>query len=80
LATTREVTRLQTGWPSARAPHSARSPERVTAAHAATASSRLAGTGTGKTLGYLVPLLLSGRKAIVSTGTRNAGTGSWSGP
>ena len=30
-----------------------------------------AGTGTGKTLAYLVPLLLSGRKAIVSTGTKN---------
>ena len=29
-----------------------------------------AGTGTGKTFAYLVPLLLSGRKAIVSTGTR----------
>ena len=26
-----------------------------------------AGTGTGKTFGYLVPVLLSGRKAIVST-------------
>lgn len=30
-----------------------------------------AGTGTGKTFAYLVPVLLSGRKAIVSTGTRN---------
>jgi ATP-dependent DNA helicase DinG len=30
-----------------------------------------AGTGTGKTLGYLVPLLLSGKKAVVSTGTKN---------
>ena len=30
-----------------------------------------AGTGTGKTLAYLVPALLSGRKTIVSTGTRN---------
>jgi ATP-dependent DNA helicase DinG len=29
-----------------------------------------AGTGTGKTFAYLVPLLLSARKAIVSTGTR----------
>ena len=29
-----------------------------------------AGTGTGKTFAYLVPLLLSGLKAIVSTGTR----------
>lgn len=29
-----------------------------------------AGTGTGKTFAYLVPLLLAGRKAIVSTGTR----------
>jgi len=30
-----------------------------------------AGTGTGKTLAYLVPALLSGRKTIVSTGTKN---------
>jgi ATP-dependent DNA helicase DinG len=29
-----------------------------------------AGTGTGKTLAYLVPALLSGRKVIVSTGTK----------
>ena len=30
-----------------------------------------AGTGTGKTLGYLVPLLDSGLKVVVSTGTKN---------
>lgn len=30
-----------------------------------------AGTGTGKTFAYLVPALLSGKKTIVSTGTRN---------
>ncbi|MCC6860203.1 MAG: ATP-dependent DNA helicase [Bryobacterales bacterium] len=30
-----------------------------------------AGTGTGKTLAYLVPALLSGRKIVVSTGTKN---------
>ena len=29
-----------------------------------------AGTGTGKTLAYLVPALASGRKVVVSTGTR----------
>lgn len=29
-----------------------------------------AGTGTGKTLAYLVPALLSGKKVIISTGTR----------
>lgn len=29
-----------------------------------------AGTGTGKTFAYLVPVLLSGRHAIISTGTR----------
>ncbi len=29
-----------------------------------------AGTGTGKTFAYLVPALLSGRQAIISTGTR----------
>jgi len=30
-----------------------------------------AGTGTGKTFAYLVPALYSGRRVIVSTGTRN---------
>ena len=30
-----------------------------------------AGTGTGKTLAYLIPALLSGKKTIVSTGTKN---------
>ena len=30
-----------------------------------------AGTGTGKTLAYLVPAVLSGRRVLVSTGTRN---------
>jgi len=30
-----------------------------------------AGTGTGKTLAYLLPALLSGRKTVVSTGTKN---------
>ena len=30
-----------------------------------------AGTGTGKTFAYLVPAIASGRKVIVSTGTRN---------
>ena len=30
-----------------------------------------AGTGTGKTFAYLVPVLLSGKKAIISTGTKN---------
>ncbi|MGH9438410.1 MAG: ATP-dependent DNA helicase, partial [Terriglobia bacterium] len=29
-----------------------------------------AGTGTGKTFAYLVPALLSGKRVIVSTGTR----------
>ncbi len=29
-----------------------------------------AGTGTGKTLAYLVPVLLSGKRAILSTGTK----------
>src|SRR4051794_15099743 len=29
-----------------------------------------AGTGTGKTLAYLVPALLSGKKVVVSTGTK----------
>ena len=30
-----------------------------------------AGTGTGKTFGYLVPLILCGKKAVISTGTKN---------
>lgn len=30
-----------------------------------------AGTGTGKTLGYLAPLVLSEKKAVISTGTKN---------
>ncbi len=30
-----------------------------------------AGTGTGKTLGYLTPIVLCGKKAVVSTGTKN---------
>ncbi|MFH1481076.1 MAG: ATP-dependent DNA helicase, partial [Pseudomonadota bacterium] len=30
-----------------------------------------AGTGTGKTIGYLVPVLLSGKKTVISTGTKN---------
>lgn len=33
-----------------------------------------AGTGTGKTLAYLIPALLSGRKIIVSTGSRTLQT------
>ena len=30
-----------------------------------------AGTGTGKTLAYLVPAVLAGRRVLISTGTRN---------
>ncbi len=30
-----------------------------------------AGTGTGKTFGYLIPIILSGKKAVISTGTKN---------
>ena len=30
-----------------------------------------AGTGTGKTFAYLIPVLLSGKRAIISTGTKN---------
>ena len=30
-----------------------------------------AGTGTGKTLAYLVPALLSGKRILISTGTKN---------
>ena len=30
-----------------------------------------AGTGTGKTLAYLLPIIKSGKRVIVSTGTKN---------
>src|SRR5579872_4121287 len=30
-----------------------------------------AGTGTGKTLAYLVPIILSGKRVVISTGTKN---------
>jgi ATP-dependent DNA helicase DinG len=30
-----------------------------------------AGTGTGKTLAYLIPAVLSGRRVVISTGTKN---------
>ncbi|MFC1822708.1 ATP-dependent DNA helicase [Thermodesulfobacteriota bacterium] len=30
-----------------------------------------AGTGTGKTIGYLIPLVLSGTKCVISTATKN---------
>ena len=30
-----------------------------------------AGTGTGKTLAYLIPAILSGRRIVISTGTKN---------
>ncbi|MCP4665826.1 MAG: ATP-dependent DNA helicase, partial [Deltaproteobacteria bacterium] len=30
-----------------------------------------AGTGTGKTFGYLAPIVLSGKKAVISTRTKN---------
>ena len=30
-----------------------------------------AGTGTGKTFGYLIPIFLSQKKTIISTGTKN---------
>jgi ATP-dependent DNA helicase DinG len=30
-----------------------------------------AGTGTGKTFGYLAPIVLSGKKSVISTGTKN---------
>src|SRR6187431_3083272 len=45
----------------------------VRVAHAIENDERLlveAGTGTGKTLAYLVPAILSGRKVVVSTGTK----------
>ena len=29
------------------------------------------GTGTGKTLAYLIPAILSGKRMLVSTGTKN---------
>jgi ATP-dependent DNA helicase DinG len=37
-----------------------------------------AGTGVGKTIGYLVPLLLSGKRCYVATHTRNLQDQAWS--
>ncbi len=49
--------------------------EMATAVERALADERVllceAGTGTGKTLAYLVPAILSGKKVVVSTATRN---------
>ncbi|MGM0595306.1 MAG: ATP-dependent DNA helicase [Pseudomonadota bacterium] len=49
--------------------------ELATAVERALADERIlvaeAGTGTGKTFAYLVPALLSGKRVIISTGTRN---------
>ena len=45
--------------------------ERIAAAiHSNSVFIAEAGTGTGKTFAYLVPALVSGRRVIVSTGTR----------
>ena len=41
------------------------------AVEARTALVAEAGTGVGKTFAYLVPLLLSGRRALVSTATKS---------
>ncbi|MEO1576775.1 MAG: ATP-dependent DNA helicase, partial [Pseudomonadota bacterium] len=54
-----------------------RAPQREMAAAVARAIARAetlvveAGTGVGKTLAYLVPALLAGRRVVISTGTRN---------
>ena len=37
-----------------------------------------AGTGTGKTLAYLVPALQSGKRIVVSTGTKTSRSSSFS--
>ena len=58
--------------PSRAAPRSARWPRR-SPAHSRHGGVLLveAGTGTGKTLAYLVPAILSGQRVLVSTGTKN---------
>ncbi len=65
------------GWLARAVPnYEDREPQRVMVEHVAQAfegGNRLlieAGTGTGKTLGYLIPALLSGRRTIVSTATK----------
>ncbi|ADH86905.1 helicase c2 [Desulfurivibrio alkaliphilus AHT 2] len=46
-------------------------PEQPAAAHGGRLVLAEAGTGTGKTLAYLVPAVLSGRKVVISTNTIN---------
>ena len=66
------------GWLAARHPHFENRPGQLRMAQAVEAAFRdrrhllvEAGTGTGKTLAYLIPAIASGRRVVISTGTRN---------
>ena len=66
------------GWLAERHPNFENRPGQLRMAQAVEAAFRdrrhllvEAGTGTGKTLAYLVPAIASGRRVVISTGTKN---------
>jgi len=66
------------GWLSRRHPNYEYRPGQLEMAESVEAASENrrhliveAGTGTGKTLAYLVPMMRSGRRVVISTGTKN---------
>ncbi len=66
------------GWLAARHPNFENRPGQLRMAQAVEAAFRErrhllveAGTGTGKTLAYLIPAIASGRRVVISTGTKN---------
>jgi ATP-dependent DNA helicase DinG len=66
------------GWLSRRHPNYEYRPGQLEMAESVEAASENrqhliveAGTGTGKTLAYLVPIMRSGRRVVISTGTKN---------
>jgi len=66
------------GWLATRHPHYEYRPGQLKMAQAVEAAFRErrhllveAGTGTGKTLAYLIPAIASGQRVVISTGTKN---------
>jgi len=66
------------GWLARRHPNYEHRPGQLEMAESVEAASENrrhliveAGTGTGKTLAYLVPIMRSGRRVVISTGTKN---------